>query len=67
MTVYSLYIYESILYIQIHAPNLPIMGGYHNYETRSCNNISTPAHRLKFFEKKTSYAGRKYFNKLPTF
>jgi len=67
MTVYSMYIYESILYIKIHAPNLPILGEYHNYETRSRNNIDTPAHRLKFFEKKTSYAGGKFFNKLPIF
>src|SRR5436190_22988817 len=67
MTVYSLYIYETILYTKLHANNLPVLGEYHNYDIRGRNNIATPAHRLKFFEKKTSYAGGKFYNRLPNF
>ena len=67
MTVYSLYIYETILYTKLHANNLHVLGEYHNYDTRGRNNIATPAHKLKFFEKKTSYAGGKFYNRLPNF
>src|SRR5436190_23855075 len=67
MTVYSLYIYETILYTKLHANNLPVLSEYHNYDTRGRNNIATPAHKLKFFEKKTTYAGGKFYNRSPNF
>ena len=65
MTVYSLYIYEVILYTRQHCDSLQLLGSNHNYQTRNRENFSIPAHKLKFFEKKTTFVGSKFINKLP--
>ena len=41
------------------------LGSTHNYSTRNKDKISYDSHNLKFLEKKPSYAGIKYYNKLP--
>ncbi|KAG8273778.1 hypothetical protein J6590_014417 [Homalodisca vitripennis] len=37
----------------------------HNYNTRNASNFSLPTHHLSPLEKKPSYKGALYFNKLP--
>lgn len=67
MTVYSMYIYEVIMYCKLNFTELCIVGENHNYDTRGRGNIATPVHRLGFFEKKTTFAGGKFYNKLPDY
>src|SRR5436190_18311278 len=68
MTVFSLYIYETIIYIKMHAPdNINYINNHatHSYSTRNKGKYINPKHRLQLYEKKTTYAGRKFFNELP--
>lgn len=67
MTVYSLYIYEVINFTIQHNNHITNVGECHNYNLRNLGNIVIPAHKLKFFEKKTSFAGSKFFNYLPEY
>src|SRR5436190_11724526 len=65
MTVYSCYIYQCILYTKQNPTSALMLGNNHTYETRHRNKFMIPNHRLKFFEKKSSYVGVKCMNKLP--
>uniref|UniRef100_A0A1B6LTV8 Reverse transcriptase domain-containing protein n=1 Tax=Graphocephala atropunctata TaxID=36148 RepID=A0A1B6LTV8_9HEMI len=66
MTVYSCYIYQCILYAKQNCKSTLLLGNNHSYETRNRNNFMIPSHKLKFFEKKTSYVGIKCINRLPS-
>jgi hypothetical protein len=65
LTVYSLYILELILWIKQNINSLSKLGENHMIGTRYRNNLSFSIHNHKIFEKKPSYAGRRYFNHLP--
>src|SRR5436190_19919719 len=67
MTVYSLYIYEVILYTRQHCDSLQLLGSNHNYLTRNRGHFSIPANRLYFFEKKTTFVGSKFLINLLVF
>lgn len=64
MTVYSLYIFQLILFIKKNSANIATLGHGHNFNTRHKSDFAFCQHRLSFFEKKPSYAGIKYYNKL---
>lgn len=65
MTVYSCYVYETILFTKFQSKAISLMGDNHSYDTRFRQNFAIPKHRLKFFEKMTTYMGGKFINKLP--
>uniref|UniRef100_A0A1B6LK65 Reverse transcriptase domain-containing protein n=2 Tax=Graphocephala atropunctata TaxID=36148 RepID=A0A1B6LK65_9HEMI len=63
LTVVSLYIRETILHAitsrqQRHQE-------IHTYNTRHASNFTLPPHHLSLFEKKPSYKGAMYYNRLP--
>lgn len=63
LTVPALYLYETIL----HADRLKLqtLEDVHNHHTRHASRYVLPHHRTALFEKKPSYAGRKFKNLLP--
>jgi hypothetical protein len=65
MTVVSLYILESILYVdKLH----PLKNrDFHSYSTRHGYRLNLPIHRTSLLEKKPSYTGCKLRNQLPAF
>ncbi len=65
MTVYSMYIYEVLLHIKLNYNHLELVGNTHDYLTRGRNDIKMPLHKLKFFEKKPTVIGIKFYNHLP--
>src|SRR5436190_23658135 len=66
LTVYSLYILECVMYVKNNqCYNNKGNEHVHHYFTRNKNNITLPNHNLQMYEKKTSYAGKRFFNHLP--
>lgn len=63
LTVTSIYILETILYCITKNP--PKQKNQHNHNTRQAQDYTIPVHRTTLYEKKPSYAGIKFFNKLP--
>ncbi len=64
LTVYGLYIFDTIMYVVNHEVNSK-SSLIHKYKTRNKNKLITYHHRLKMFEKKTTFVGNKFFNYLP--
>lgn len=64
-TVFSLYIFELILIIKQNLAALPKLGQNHNYNTRGKNEIAFVKHKLRYFEKKPTYSGIKFYLNLP--
>ncbi len=58
LTVPSLFIYESILHAKQSDTKLPGEDETHNYDTRH-KHIFAQYHRLKMFERKPIYIGKK--------
>ena len=65
LTVYGQYIFELIMFIRKNLASLSKLGENHSYQTRNKNKIANVPHKLKFLEKKPSYAGIKYYNSIP--
>uniref|UniRef100_A0A1B6M9W2 Reverse transcriptase domain-containing protein n=3 Tax=Graphocephala atropunctata TaxID=36148 RepID=A0A1B6M9W2_9HEMI len=63
LTATSIYILETILYCITKDP--PKQQHLHSHYTRQAQDYTLPIHRTTLFEKKPSYAGIKFFNKLP--
>ena len=61
LTVPCIYIYECIIYVKTN--NLVDNKKTHSYNTRKCNFSEN--HRLALYEKKPSYMGRKFFERIP--
>ena len=67
MTVVSLYIFETLLFVKNNLNLLKQDEISHLYETRGKHTFVRPQkHRTKFFEKSVSYSGIKLYNSLPT-
>ena len=62
LTVYSLYVFETIKYIKEHEINI-FFESKHHYNTR--NKIIFDKHNLHFYKNKTKYMGKKLFTQLP--
>jgi len=67
MTVYGLYIFQCVMYAKEQQLKGLVgeEGVCHGYNTRGRKEVHQGHHKLKFFEKKTSYAGLKLYRKLP--
>ena len=65
MTVYGLYIYETILFVNKNKSLNNTVGAHHHYSTRYANDIEIRRHNLEFYKKKPSVAGARFFNALP--
>lgn len=64
LTVFGLYIYESIMYVKNNKFKLePLIT--HNYNTRQNYGHVFNHYRLELFTKKTSYAGNKFLSLIP--
>lgn len=64
MTVFALYIFQTIIYAKEH--QFTHIEDLHNYNTRNKKNFPSIQHRLKRSESNPEYAGAKFFNFLPT-
>ena len=64
-TVFSLYIYETIMHVRKNDKDLQTLGFNHEYNTRNKSKLLFPQHKLKFFEKKPSYVGIRFLYGLP--
>ena len=65
LTLPSLYIFHSILFVVNNMQEFQKNNCFHNYETRYNRDLAIPVHRLKLAEKNIFYSGIKLFNNLP--
>ena len=65
LTVPSLYIFQTLVYIKRRSQNLTHLENIHNYHTRNKINLLLSQHRLKTTEQHPVYIGSKLFNHLP--
>lgn len=61
-TIFTASIFQTIILTKLNSGNLLQLRDNHNYLTRSRDNFTIPAHRLKFFEKTPTYMGSKFTN-----
>lgn len=64
-TVFSLYIFHTIIHIKTYPINNIRMENIHNYNTRNKNNFAIESHRTTLFTKQPSYAGKHFYNNIP--
>lgn len=64
LTVYGMYIYESILYVKTNNP-CSEQHLSHKYNTRNKQERIVGHHRLELFKKSTMYAGTKFLKMIP--
>lgn len=64
-TVYSQYIFDTIMISVINQSNLPVLDKKHQYNTRHKSETATERYNLKFYEKKPTFIGRKFFKQIP--
>jgi hypothetical protein len=67
LTVYSLYILETVMLVRFNSEHLPKLGSNHNYFTRNRNQLLIPKHNLEFYSKKPTSAGIKFLKKVPPY
>jgi len=65
MTVYSLYVFETVMWVKENHASLLKLGYNHEYNTRNKDKLCLKKHNLEFYCKKPSYIGAKFYNKLP--
>lgn len=66
LTVYGQYILDTILIAKNNETPLDFNYKPHPYNTRNKNYITKTCHNLKFYEKKPTYVGMKFFLNLPS-
>jgi hypothetical protein len=66
LTVYSMYILESVMFERNNQYNFVTHLDFHFYNTRHKNNIVLPIHNNEFFKRKPSYAGAKFLKYIPS-
>lgn len=69
LTVFSLYIFQSIMFIKENniCNNVSLEYVKHNYNTRNKKSFNLQHHRLELFKKKPEYAGNKFLSTLPLY
>lgn len=67
ITVYGLYIFETVMAVRCASGRLPKLGTSHNYSTRNRNQLAAPKSKLQFKKKNTLVAGIKFFNSIPKY
>lgn len=67
MTVYSLYVYDCILYMRKNENhNLTDLADIHIYNTRYKSDIINKRHRLQFYNKKPTQIGKRFLKYIPS-
>lgn len=65
LTVYGLYILETVMALRAVEDDIPRFGTHHNYPTRNRSNFETQAHSLELFWKIPKNAGIKFYRNVP--
>lgn len=65
LTVFGLYILETVMVVRAAEDKLPKLGSNHQYLTRHRNEIAVLKHSLEFFKKNPCSTGLKFYNKVP--
>jgi hypothetical protein len=65
LTVYGMYVLETIMLARCNGDRLSTVGSNHHYNTRNRNQLAIPKHSLKFFSKKPCIAGIKFMRHIP--
>lgn len=65
LTVYSLYIYKTILYVKNVESQLQRQQDIHKYNTRNKQNFIIKKHKKEKFKETTNYIGVKFMHSLP--
>ena len=64
MTVPSMFIYKSLMYIKENLQRFTRQVDIHAYQTRQDNNLRIPFHRLTTTQRSVVYQGIKFYNKI---
>ena len=67
MTVPSIFVYQSLMYVKENYAQITRRTDIHDYNTRQKDNMDTPYVRLSKTQHSYRYCGVKYFNLLPSF
>lgn len=65
LTLPSLYIMKTILYVRAHKPDILTNADLHCYDTRRRMDVHVVAHNLESYKKGPTFAGANFFNALP--
>uniref|UniRef100_A0A1B6IAE0 Reverse transcriptase domain-containing protein n=2 Tax=Homalodisca liturata TaxID=320908 RepID=A0A1B6IAE0_9HEMI len=65
LTVYGLYILDTVVAVRKARDRLPVLGSSHGYLTRNQNQLAVPKLKLEFKRKKPLVAGVKFYNSIP--
>lgn len=65
ITIYGLYIFETVLAVRLANDSLPKLGTFHSYSTRNRDQLAAPTINLQFTRKKPLVAGIRFYNNLP--
>lgn len=65
LTVPSLYVYNSVVYVRENITAFKQRSEIHNYGTRAHNSLEIPYHRLNATQQSINYQAVKLYNKLP--
>jgi len=66
LTLPSVFILTSLMYVHQNQNNFPKNSHYHSYETRRGNDLAIQYHRVKKAQHSTNHLGIKLYNKLPS-
>jgi len=65
ITVYSLYIYKTIIFVKNNQEKIIRQCNIHNYNTRNKNSFILKKHKKEKYKQSPSYRGIKFINSLP--
>uniref|UniRef100_A0A1B6KJW0 Reverse transcriptase domain-containing protein n=1 Tax=Graphocephala atropunctata TaxID=36148 RepID=A0A1B6KJW0_9HEMI len=65
LTVFSLYVFQLVLYAKQNQHKLKKYKDFHSYSTRNKENFKTDCHRTELFKKMPEYMGPKLLNYIP--
>jgi hypothetical protein len=65
MTVYGMYVFETIEFLEFKLNDLKWVADNHDYNTRNQNEIVLDSYTLELYKEKPTYMGTKFYNKLP--
>jgi hypothetical protein len=66
LTVYSMYILESVMFVRKNQSYYVTHEDFHFYNTKHKNYIVLPIHNNEFFKRKPSYADAKFMKYIPS-
>lgn len=66
LTVYSLYIFYSLIYVHSHIDDFKTNANFHSYNTRNKNSLRIQQYHYSTSQKNWFYSSTKLYNSLPT-